>query len=166
VKYVVDVGTELIDVTIDGGAVRVDGEELSASLSELPGTPIALLTLGDAVHRVVVARGDARGRYALSIDGRRYDVEALDERTRAIRELSKASAAASGPAPLVAPMPGLIVRVHVEVGATVQAGQGLVVMEAMKMENELRAVAGGVVKAIRVSPGMAVERGSTLVELE
>jgi pyruvate carboxylase subunit B len=166
VKYVVDVGAELIDVTIDGGTVRIEGEELSASLSDLPGTPIALLTLGDAVHRVVVARGEARGRYALSIDGRRYDVEALDERTRAIRELSKASAVASGPAPLVAPMPGLIVRVRVEVGSTVQPGQGLVVMEAMKMENELRAVAGGVVKAIRVSPGMAVERGSTLVELE
>jgi pyruvate carboxylase subunit B len=63
-------------------------------------------------------------------------------------------------------MPGLIVRVHVEVGATVQPGQGLVVMEAMKMENELRAVAGGVVKAVRVAPGTAVERGATLVELE
>ena len=165
-KYVVDVAGELVEVAIDGATVRIDGEELSATLSDLAGTPIALLTLGDEVHRVVVTRGDARGRYALSIDGRRFNVEALDERTRAIRELSKASAAASGPAPLVAPMPGLIVRVHVEVGATVQPGQGLVVMEAMKMENELRAVAGGVVKAIRVSPGTAVERGATLVELE
>ena len=165
-KYGVEVGGELVEVVVDGTSVRVDGEELSAVLSDLPGTPIALLTLGDEVHRVVVKRGDARGRYALSIDGRRYDVEALDERTRAIRELSKASAAASGPAPLVAPMPGLIVRVHVEVGATVQPGQGLVVMEAIKMENELRAVAGGVVKAVRVAPGTAVERGATLVELE
>ena len=165
-KYVVDVGGELVEVTIDGATVRVGGETLPAALSDLPGTPIALLTLGDEVHRVVVSRGDARGRYSLSIDGRRYHVEALDERTRAIRELSKASAAASGPAPLVAPMPGLIVRVHVEVGATVQPGQGLVVMEAMKMENELRATAGGVVKAVRVSPGTAVERGATLVELE
>lgn len=165
-KYVVDVAGELVEVSVDGGIVRVDGEELSASLADLPGTPVALVTVGDAVHRVVVTRGEARGRYSLSIDGRRYDVEALDERTRAIRELSKASAAATGPAPLVAPMPGLIVRVHVDVGATVQPGQGLVVMEAMKMENELRAVAGGVVRAVRVTPGTAVERGATLVELE
>ena len=165
-KYVVDVAGELVEVSVDGGTVRIDGEELTASLAELPGTPVALLTLDGAVHRVIVTRGDARGRYSLSMDGRRYDVEALDERTRAIRELSKASAAATGPAPLVAPMPGLIVRVHVEVGATVQPGQGLVVMEAMKMENELRAVAGGVLRAVRVTPGTAVERGATLVELE
>jgi pyruvate carboxylase subunit B len=166
VKYVVDIGGELLEVTIDGVMVRADGEELPAALADLPGTPIALLTLGDEVHRVVVTRGNVRGRYALSIDGRRYDVEALDERTRAIRELSKASASASGPAPLVAPMPGLIVRIQVDVGTTVQPGQGLVVMEAMKMENELRAVAGGVVKAVRVSPGTVVERGAILVELE
>jgi pyruvate carboxylase subunit B len=165
VKYVVDVGGELVEVAIDGASVRVDGEDVSASLADLPGTPIALLTLGHEVHRVVVNRGEGRGRYALSIDGRRFDVEALDERTRAIRELSKASATATGPAPLVAPMPGLIVRVNVAVGAEVQPGQGLVVMEAMKMENELRSVAAGVVKSIRVTPGMAVERGATLVEL-
>ena len=165
-KYVVDVGGELVEVLVDGTSVRVDGEELSAALTDLPGTPIALLTLGPEVHRVVVNRGGGRGRYALSIDGRRFEVEALDERTRTIRELSKASAAAVGPAPLVAPMPGLIVRVNVEVGFSVQPGQGLVVMEAMKMENELRAVAGGVVKSIRVTPGTAVERGAILVELE
>jgi biotin carboxyl carrier protein len=63
-------------------------------------------------------------------------------------------------------MPGLIVRINVTVGATVAPGQGLVVMEAMKMENELRAASTGVVKSIRVAPGTAVERGATLVELE
>ena len=63
-------------------------------------------------------------------------------------------------------MPGLIVRINVEPGMQVQPGQGLVVMEAMKMENELRASAAGVVKAVRVSPGTAVERGTVLVELE
>jgi biotin carboxyl carrier protein len=63
-------------------------------------------------------------------------------------------------------MPGLIVRVNVEVGSVVQPGQGLIVMEAMKMENELRSASAGVVKVVRVKPGVAVERGATLVELE
>jgi len=166
VKYVVDVGGQEIEVELDGDRVRVDGEETPASLSELPGTPIALVSVGDAVHRVSVTPGSGKGRYSLSIDGRRYAVEALDERTRAIRQLSAASSASAGPAPLIAPMPGLIVRVNVEVGATVQPGQGLVVMEAMKMENELRAASAGKVKAIRATPGTAVERGMTLVELE
>ncbi|MDE3052849.1 MAG: biotin/lipoyl-binding protein [Gemmatimonadota bacterium] len=63
-------------------------------------------------------------------------------------------------------MPGLIVRVHVKPGDVVQPGQGLVVMEAMKMENELRATAGGTVKAVAVAPGTAVEKGALLLELE
>jgi pyruvate carboxylase subunit B len=63
-------------------------------------------------------------------------------------------------------MPGLIVRVNVQVGDQVQAGQGIVVMEAMKMENELRATAAGKVKSILAAPGTAVEKGALLVELE
>ena len=165
-KYVVDVDGQSVEVELDGEQVRVNGMALAASLSELPGTPVALLSLGDSVHRVVVTRDSARGRYVLSLDGRRYEVEALDERTRAIRQLSSNASGPKGPAPLVAPMPGLIVRVSVEVGASVQPGQGLVVMEAMKMENELRSSSAGVVKAIRAAPGAAVERGAVLVELE
>ena len=72
----------------------------------------------------------------------------------------------TGPAPLVAPMPGMIVRVNVQVGDAVQPGQGLVVMEAMKMENELRAPAAATVKAVHAQPGTAVEKGALLLELE
>jgi biotin carboxyl carrier protein len=166
VKYLVEVAGRTVEVELDGDRVRVDGVEVEAQLTELPGTPISLLTLGDSVHRVAVTRGSSRGKYVLAIDGWRYDVGALDERTHAIRQLSAATAGPSGPAPLVAPMPGLIVRVNVEVGSVVQPGQGLIVMEAMKMENELRSASAGVVKAVRVKPGVAVERGATLVELE
>jgi pyruvate carboxylase subunit B len=102
----------------------------------------------------------------LTTGGYRMEVEALDERTRAIRELTARHGAASGPAPLVAPMPGLVVRVNVSVGDVVQPGQGLVVMEAMKMENELRASAAGTVTAVRVVAGSAVEKGAVLVEVE
>lgn len=165
-KYVVEVAGRTVEVDIDGDTVRVDGTEVHARIADLPNTPIALLTVGDEVHRVAVSRGGARGRYSLSIDGRRYDAEALDERTRAIRALSSAAAGPAGPAPLLAPMPGLIVRVTVTAGDVVVAGQGLVVMEAMKMENELRSAAAGTVKAVRAVPGTAVERGAVLVELE
>ena len=164
-KYVVDVAGRTVEVELDGDVVRVDGVAVHARLAELPGTPIVLLSVGSEVHRVAVARGDTRGKYSLSLGGRRYAVEALDERTRAIRELSEATAAPAGPAPLIAPMPGLIVRVNVAPGDSVRAGQGLVVMEAMKMENELRASASGVVKSVRATPGTAVERGTVLVEL-
>jgi pyruvate carboxylase subunit B len=166
VRYIVQVGDERREVEVAGDSVVVEGEETAARLADVPGTPVRLVTLGDEVHRVVARRHPGRGRYTLWVDGFRYEVEALDERTRAIRDLSAASGVAAGPAPLVAPMPGLVVRVSVAEGDAVAAGQGLVVMEAMKMENELRAPAAGRVVRVLAAPGMAVEKGAVLVELE
>ena len=166
-RYVVEVDGTRTTLELEGDTVRLeDGTEVHARLTPVEGTPVLLLTIGERVYRLVARRGDERGRYDLSLEGRRHAVEALDERTRAIRDLSAASAAASGPAPLVAPMPGLIVRVNVAPGDRVQAGQGLVVMEAMKMENELRTQGGGTVRAVHAVPGTAVEKGTVLVELE
>ena len=165
-KYLVKIGDDEVEVLLDGDVVEVDGVMAEAHLSELEGTPVRMVTIGTEVHRVVARRGDGRGRYTLWLDGFRHDVEALDERSRAIRALGAASAAATGPAPLVAPMPGMIVRVAVQVGEQVQAGQSLIVMEAMKMENELRATSAGRVKAVLALPGTAVEKGAMLLELE
>ncbi|HJU90229.1 MAG TPA: biotin/lipoyl-containing protein [Gemmatimonadaceae bacterium] len=165
-KYVVDVNGKRHTLVLEASDVTVDGRQLHASLDEVMGTPVRLVRIGDEVHRVVVRARKGRGEYTLWIDGYSYDVEALDERTRVIRDLSAASAKPSGPAPLIAPMPGLVVRVLIEPGQAVGVGQGLVVMEAMKMENELRAPAPGVVRAIRVTPGTAVEKGAILVELD
>lgn len=163
-KYIVDVNGERLEVDLDADGVQVNGVRVTAHLADVEGTPIQVVTIGGESHRVAVRRGDGRGCYAIWMDGYRYEVEALDERMRTIRELTAAAAAADGPRPLVAPMPGLVVRVTVAEGDTVEAGQGVVVMEAMKMENELRAVAAGTVKTVHIQPGMAVEKGALLVE--
>ena len=165
-KYFVTLGEKTHEVSIDGETVALDGEAVRAHLEVLSGTPIQLVTVGNEVHRVLARRGDRRGQYDLSVDGFRFSVEALDERARVIRELSGASSRHAGPAHLAAPMPGLIVRVNVVGGDQVRAGQGLVVMEAMKMENELRAAAAGVVRRVLVSAGNVVEKGTILIEME
>jgi pyruvate carboxylase subunit B len=164
VKYIVDVNGERLEVDLDADGIRVDGRRVDARLTDIEGTPVHLVTIDGGMHRVASRRGDARGKYALWMGGYRYEVEALDERTRAVHDLTAAAAVASGPRPLLAPMPGLIVRVHVAVGDTVEVGQGVVVMEAMKMENELRTTAVGVVKIVHVAPGVAVEKGALLIE--
>ena len=164
-RYIVDLNGERQEVDVTGETVTVDGHGILAKVEEIEGTPVRVLTVGSEVHRVVVRRGATRGSYTLWVDGFRFDGEALDERTRAIRDITAVSGKVSGPAPVVAPMPGLIVRVNVAEGDTVQPGQGVVVMEAMKMENELRASAAGTVKTIHVTPGKAVEKGALLVEL-
>ncbi len=164
-KYIVDVNGERIAVELEGTQATVDGERLDVALTRVEGTPLRLVRVGEQVHRVVARRGATRGAWLLDVDGVRVDSEALDERMRTIRDLTAATGVASGPAPLLAPMPGLVVRVQVAAGDLVAVGQGLVVVEAMKMENELRATAPGMVLAVRAIPGSVVEKGAVLLEL-
>jgi pyruvate carboxylase subunit B len=167
VKYIVELNGERHTVSLAGGSVAYgDDSATSAELSDIEGSPVRMVSIGPEVFRVVVEKREGRGRYFLWIDGYRYEAEALDERRRALRDLSGANAGPTGPAPILAPMPGLIVRVNVALGDTVEAGQGVVVMEAMKMENELRATGPGKVRSVEVAPGTAVEKGALLVALE
>jgi pyruvate carboxylase subunit B len=167
VRYIVELNAERKTVSIEPEGVRYeDNAPIRGELSDIEGSPVRMVKLGTHVYRVVAEKRQGRGRYTLWVDGYRFETEALDERTRSIRDLSAATAGPTGPAPIIAPMPGLIVRVNVSVGDRVEAGQGLVVMEAMKMENELRAIGPGTVRSVEVSPGTAVEKGALLVALE
>ena len=165
-KYHVRLGDLEHEVIVDGDTLTLDGQAVTARIERLEGTPIDLLTVGDQVCRVVARREGDRGSYELTVDGYRVRLEAVDERTRAIRALSAGSQKRAGTSALTAPMPGLIVRIAVREGEQVQPGQGAIVMEAMKMENELRIQAAGTVKRIHVAAGTAVERGALLLELE
>jgi biotin carboxyl carrier protein len=165
-KYVVELNGARKTVSLGPDGVGYeDAPPERAELSEMEGSPVRMVKIGTQVYRVLVRKRQGRGRYTLWVDGYRFEVEALDERTRAIRDLSVATAGPVGPAPVRAPMPGLIVRVNVNVGDKVQAGQGVVVMEAMKMENELRTTGPGTVKSIEVAAGIAVEKGALLITL-
>ena len=166
-KYVVEINGQRRKVSIEATGTSYESEASEhAELADVEGSPVRVIKLGSRVYRVVAQKREGRGKYTLWVDGYRFDVEALDERTRSIRDLSAANAAPTGPAPVLAPMPGLIVRVNVAPGDEVEAGQGVIVMEAMKMENELRATSAGKVKSVEVSPGTAVEKGTLLVALE
>ena len=165
VKYIVAVDGQRITVELDGIHATVDGERFDVGLVPIPGTPVRLVRVNEQVHRLMARRGGARGSWRLDLDGIRLDVEALDERMRAIRDVTLASTGPSGPAPLLAPMPGLVVRISVQAGDVVAVGQALVAVEAMKMENELRATAPAVVLVVRAVVGTAVDKGAVLVEL-
>lgn len=165
-NYKVQIGDTTHDVTIADGVATIGGASYSVALTAIPGTPTQLLTVDRQVHRIIPHREAGRGAWTLRVDGWTVKAEALEERQRALRDLHAATAGPKGPSPLVAPMPGLIVRIHVAVGDEVAAGQGLVAMEAMKMENELKSPGAGRVKTILVQPGQAVEKGALLVEME
>lgn len=163
-RYFVTVGERTFEIEVDGGAIVVDGESFTADLLDVPGTPLRRLLLNNGSHRVVAERGEVRGEWDLHVDGFRISAEVVDERTRAIRALTARTETPKGPKPVKAPMPGMIMRIDVGVGEVVKAGQGVLIIEAMKMENELKAEAAGTVSKIGVSPGTAVEKGTVLIE--
>jgi pyruvate carboxylase subunit B len=164
-KYTVTIDGEEIEVEVNGTTVQVAGQEHEAHLTRIPGIPLRHLLLGHESHTIGMQQ-DEPGSWKLLVDGVTAEVTVLDERTRHVRSLTGGGAVRSGPPTLKAPMPGLVLRVLVSPGEAVVPGQGLVVLEAMKMENELRATAAGRVKSVLVAAGEAVDKGKLLLEFE
>jgi pyruvate carboxylase subunit B len=164
-KYFVTIGPREVVIEVDGASVTVDGVRHEAHLGPVPGTPLRHLLLDDRSLTLAMERRGA-GAWEIGVRGTRHTVSVVDERTRHIRSLTGHGAGRAGPATLKSPMPGLVVRVLVVAGQAVQTGQGLVVLEAMKMENELRAQTGGVVAAVQIQAGQAVDKGQILLEFD
>lgn len=104
--------------------------------------------------------------YDVTLRGERFEVQVEDERTRRLNVGRKMVSVPEGDLPVRAPIPGLVVRLLVEVGQTVKDEEPLILLEAMKMENEIRAMRGGVVKQISCVPGQRVEQNAVLLVLE
>jgi acetyl/propionyl-CoA carboxylase alpha subunit len=164
-RYFVSIAEREVEVDLTGATPVVDGTPVEAQLQALPGTRTRHLLVDGRSHTLAATPGDRNGRWQISLGAERFTADAVDERTRAIREMT-GTVDDTADRTLLAPMPGLVLRVEVEVGDTVKAGQGVVVVEAMKMENELKAPADGVVASILAVPGKTVEKGATLLVLE
>jgi len=148
-------------------AVRLNGEEREVETRSTAGA-VALSVDGrlwDAsISRetgAAVRNGDRS--YGVTIDGRHYPVRILDPLRQAA---ASAGPQQSGRAEIRSTMPGRITAVLVKKGQSVAAGQGLVVVEAMKMENEITSPKDGIVGAIAVGAGDAVEAGAVLLSVE
>lgn len=163
-KYVVTIAGREFQVEVAGDRVTIDGRSVLASIARTAASPELRLTLDGRSHSLAVEGQDEIG-WRLVDRGAVRDVAIEDERTRHIRSLAGPAKSASSGGLVKAPMPGLVIRIEVAEGDIVSAGAGLLVLEAMKMENELKAPAAGTVRAIHVSAGQAVEKGQLLLEL-
>ena len=150
---VVGLGEGRFQVSIDGRLHIVDSRPAGDST-------LSLLIEHASAEVSVLARGD---EYAVETGGRLHRLRLLDE--RAMRRLANAGGPSGSPE-VRAAMPGKVAAVLIEVGATVERGAALLVIEAMKMENEILAPRAGRVAAIHVQPGQAVEAGEVLAVIE
>lgn len=164
-RYFVTLDGRDYEVDLTGPRPRVDGREVDAELSRIPGEDRVSLLIDGRSHTFDLRRGEQRGKWEVTLRARRLVAAVVDERTRAIREITGAHEA-EAERTVIAPMPGLVVRVEVAVGDTVRAGQGVVIVEAMKMENELKAPGDGTVARVEVEAGQTVEKGAILLVLE
>ena len=165
VKYFVTMGSQTHEVEVEGSRVVVGGVALEIHLAPVTGTPLYHLLLGSESWTVAAEPLEGVGRWALGIVGERVAVAVQDERSRGLEAVSGKTQPAARGGTVHAPMPGLVVRIEVAEGQQVDAGAGLVVVEAMKMENELRAPRPGTVQTVHVAVGQAVEKGASLVTL-
>jgi biotin carboxyl carrier protein len=104
--------------------------------------------------------------FTFKINGNIHTATIGDRYDRLVKSMGLSKAGATKINEIKAPMPGLVLEVSVEVGQTVQKGDKILILEAMKMENVLKAAGDGVVKAIRVAKGTPVEKGFVLIEME
>jgi len=146
-------------------AVTVDGRTRQVDATRIDAHTLSLIVDGVWPKDVVVTPGPGAGRLTATIDGVPVAVSLNGTRGRG-RGRSEAGAGVGGSGRVSAPMPGKIVRVLVAAGDTVRAGQPLAVIEAMKMENELRAGRGGIVAEVRARQGDSVDTGALLVVIQ
>lgn len=154
----------MVEVTEADGRFRVTiGEEVWEVDARLPAQGIFSLLIGGISYVADVK--EEGGWFVVDVDGEAYRI-LVEEETRHIIRTRGGVETGHGGQVLTAPMPGKIVAVEVAVGQAVKPGDGLLIMEAMKMENEFRATTVGKVREIRVQVGQAVNPGDVLIVIE
>lgn len=145
------------------GTVLVDGQVTPLDVQQLDERTFSVVVDGHSNRVVAEKYSDG---YRLLFNGKQLEAVVESERTRLLKKFESQNATGIKKTEIQAPMPALVVKVEVEIGQEVQPGQGLLILEAMKMENEIKSHSAGKVKAIYVTKGKPVEKGELLMLLE
>lgn len=161
-KYQTIVNGETFDIDInEDGRILVNGDPRAVDFRVLRRGELYSMLLDHLSFEAVVEERDEI--YHVLMDGDLYEVEVTDERSRRLANAFMAFGDTGGEVSIRAPMPGLIVRMAVEEGQAVSKGETLIILESMKMENELKSPRDGTIHRILVSVGENVEQNKVLV---
>jgi biotin carboxyl carrier protein len=154
-----------VQVVQDGGCFEIllDGARHIVDAAAIEPGRWSLVMANGRSHEVVIVPDGHEGAATVLVDGAAVPVALRDPRRR--RDLAGPHGSADGPVRILAPMPGKVVRVLASPGEAVSARQGVIVVEAMKMENELRAPRAGVVGEVLVREGALVDAGALLLTI-
>ncbi len=163
-KYITTIDDKQFTVeVIDEKHVSVDGKIYEIDFEAVSGQPVYSLIVDGRSHESYIYQGD--DNWQVLIRGRLYPVTVEDEREKRLRAAAGGGVAETGEFHLRAPMPGLVVTIPVAEGQAVKRGQVILILESMKMQNELKAPRDGTIGRIRVRPGETVEQKQTLLSM-
>jgi len=154
--------------------VNINNQEYPIEEEQLAGLDVLvhgpgqyhLLRDGKSYHIEILALDIVSKTVTLTVNGRQQTMQIADETDQLVKQLGFSSVSAAKSKNVIAPMPGLVLDIMVEPGDVVTEGTPLIILEAMKMENVLKAEGDGEVKAIPVTKGEAVEKRQLLIEIE
>jgi len=153
-------------VTSDGENLKLNDENVKWDIKALPDGLISIL-YNDKSYTAFVENVDRKNKeIKLSINGNSYTVALKEPIDQLLNSMGMDLKAMQKIEPIKAPMPGMILKVLVQPGQQINKGDGLLVLEAMKMENVLKATAAATVKSVKIEEKTAVEKGAVLIELE
>ena len=158
------IGSHEYEIEVNNEEVTLDGQPITIDLQQSGGTGLYSLLFDNQSHELLINAD--RFNYTVTLRGEQFQVQVEDERTRRLNSRRKPPAVGDGELAVVAPIPGLVVKVMVQEGDEVIEDQALVILEAMKMENELRAVRKGKVQQVKVAAGQRVEQNTLLILIE
>ena len=144
-------------------AAEIDGRTYTLEVHHAATGDYLLRNDNRVYHCRVETSGTQRENLVVYLRGNRYAIRLHDPKRSRVQN---SGAHDQGSAQIIAPMPGKVVRLLVEVGAHVEAGAGVIVVEAMKMQNEMKSPKAGVVISLNASPGTTVNAGDVLAEVE
>ncbi len=161
-NYITTLGDKEFNIEVlDKRHISVNGKVMEVDFESISGQPVySLLIDGKSFEAFVNPDED---QWQVLLLGRQYQVRVEDAREKRLRAAAGGGAEGGGDFQLKAPMPGLVVAVPVEESQAVEKGQVLLVLESMKMQNELRSPRAGKVQRIKVKPGETVEQRQILL---
>lgn len=163
-KYITTIdGREFAIEVLDSGHIRVDGKLYEVNFDNVGGQPVYSLILDHASYEAYVYPAD--NTWQVLLFGRQYTALVEDEYEKRLRESLESEIVSHKEFHLKAPMPGLVVAIPVGEGQQVKRGDVLLVLESMKMQNELKAPHAGRVSRLRVKVGDSVEQKQTLMSV-
>ena len=156
-------GVEYRIEIIDERHIIVNGRQLTVDFNTVSGQPVYSLIVDGKSFEGFVYPGETEWEVLLM--GRQFPVAVEDEREKRLRAAAGGSVSDAGEFHLKAPMPGMVVSIPVEEGQEIEKGDVLLILESMKMQNELKAPRAGIVGRIRVKMGELVEQRQTLLSV-